>query len=256
MIIIQNMPVEQDMLIKEYSQNSIEREIINKLLKSAVKYPYDSLVQLKFEVNLRKEIIKASYDLYRSRMGFEVFRKSRCNPEFWDRTNEGGFVLKNGVKPSDAMNDIYANGLKYGTECATAMIILYYKAMLNIFLEEQFNKLFPKIHLMNWHYIDKLLKEVGYMIKPDDYLPGDRRYFTNPDVNPLTPEWQGENVIDLSNEKYYGHGIGIQKAEVMIRALNNERIKDADKSAFLLESVGRLNFKKLFKISFIQTIYL
>ena len=32
---------------------------------------------------LRKEIIRASYALYNSGMGFEVFRDAKANPDFW-----------------------------------------------------------------------------------------------------------------------------------------------------------------------------
>ena len=80
------------------------------------------------------------------------------------------------------------------------------------------------------------------------YLPGDRRYFANPDVDPLTPQWQGENVIDLSGDKYYGHGLGVHNAEAIVRALNENRSEDADESAHLLDSAGLPNFKRLFDI--------
>ena len=61
-----------------------------------------------------------------------------------------------------------------------------------------------------------------------DYLPGDCRYFNNPDVDPLTPEWQGENAIDLSGGMYYGHGIGIKTADKIIEILNHNRIQDSN----------------------------
>ena len=64
-----------------------------------------------------------------------------------------------------------------------------YKALLNIYSEALFNESISNIELMNWHHIDKLLKEVGLMKKRMDYIPGDRRYFVNPDVDPLTPQW-------------------------------------------------------------------
>ena len=83
------------------------------------------------------------------------------------------------------------------------------------------------------------------MKKRMDYIPGDRRYFVNPDVDPLTPQWQGENVIDLDGELYYGHGIGIYNAETIIKELNKNRSEGADESARLKDSAGRPNFKKL-----------
>lgn len=246
MILIDNKVIQADELEKDYAPDSVERIIIDRLASSSVKYDFSSVEQLKFELRLRSEIIVAARALNRSGMDFEVFRESRCNRNYWDRTREGGFVLKDGAKPSDAIQDIFKNGSKYGTECATAMMIVYYKALLSVYSEELFNKLFPNIELMDWHHIDRRLQEVGGMQKSRDYLPGDRRYFANPDVNPMTPEWQGENVIDLGDGTYYGHGIGIYKADAIINALNRHRTEDADEQAHLLDSAGRPNFKRLF----------
>ena len=125
------------------------------------------------------------------------------------------------------------------------MIIIYYQALLNIFAEKLFNELFPEIQLMNWHYMDRMLEDAGYLEKQSDYFPGDRRYFNNPDVNPLKPEWQGENVIDLGNGIYFGHGIGIETANEIINDLNEFRIEGAKISSYLLDSAARLDFKVL-----------
>jgi protein-glutamine gamma-glutamyltransferase len=245
MIVISDNEVRQEDIDTDYDENSVERKIISALTSSSEQYFYDSLDQLKFELKLRKEIIAASHELDQSKLKFAIFRKTQCNPAYWNRVADGGFVLKRKVKPSDAILDIFQNGSQYSTECATAMMIVYYKALLNVYSTSLFNKLFPKIELMNWHRIDKLLREVGLMKQRKDYLPGDRRYFKNPDVNPLRPQWQGENVIDLGNEFYYGHGIGIHKADTIIQALNKNRIEDADESAKLVDSAGRPDFKKL-----------
>ena len=245
MIFISDKEVKQEVVNAEYEKNSIERVIISILASSSARYSYDSLDQLKFELRLRKEIIAASYELDQSGLNFAIFRKTKCNPAYWNRAEDGGFVLKEDVKPSNAILDIFKNGSQYSTECATAMIIVYYRALLNVYSESLFNKSFSKIKLMNWHQIDSLLREVGQMKKREDYLPGDRRYFKNPDVNPLTPEWQGENAIDLGNGLYYGHGMGIHKADMIIQLLNKNRSEDADESAKLVDSSGRPNFKKL-----------
>lgn len=245
MIIMSNHPFDISAIIDEYPQNSVERQLLEKMSQSLREFRYDTVNQLKFELRLRKEIVNASEELFRSKMSFTVFHKSRCNEEYWDRTENGGFRLKPGAIPSEAINDIFMNGYKYATECATAIIIVCYKALLNIFGEEPFNKLFPKIYLMNWHSIDPLLKEVGIPRKVEDILIGDRGYFANPDVDPKTPEWQGENVIVLPDGMYYGHGVGIGTAEKMIYALNVNRRKDATRSAHFLDSVSRPNFKKL-----------
>ncbi len=245
MILISGKPADIEALKKEYPQGGLEQKIIDIMDSSSNKYEYSSLDQLKFELRMRNEIVKAANELYHSGMDFEVFRKSRCNPTYWTRNEDGGFELKKDVKPSDAINDIFKNGNLYGTECATAMIIVYYKALLEIFGEERFDKLFPEIRLMNWHSIDRHLEDVGLMRKAADYLPGDRRYFANPDVKSLTPEWQGENVIDLGDGLYYGHGIGEYPADVIIDDLNKNREDGARRPAYLMDKAGRPDFKNL-----------
>lgn len=245
MIIINNQPLEAANILSEYPENSIERTVLDTMSASAEKYSFASLEQLKFELRLRKEIIKAAEALYESDIEFRVFRDSICNPAYWTRMNDGGFALKPGVRPSEAIRDIFVNSSLYGTECATAMLMIYYKALLEIFPPEAFDRIFSRIYLMNWHNIDGKLREVGWVHAARDFFPGDRRYFANPDVNPTTPEWQGENVIDLSNGLYYGHGIGRFPAQKFIEALNENRIAGADDSAYLMESAGRPDFKRL-----------
>ncbi|MFU0831380.1 MAG: Protein-glutamine gamma-glutamyltransferase [Oscillospiraceae bacterium] len=231
------------------AQNSLKHSILMQLASADEKIDYDSREQLMFELNLRDQTVSAAKRLDRSGMDFAIFRRSRCNPTYWNRTAEGGFRLKNGVRPSEAIQDIFENGRKYGTECATAMVIVYYGALLAVLGPEKFDRTFSKIELMNWHHIDRLLREIGLMRKYPFYLPGDRRYFANPDVDPLTPEWQGENVIDLNGELYYGHGVGILDAKTIINALNRNRIEDADDSAYLMDSAGRPNYKNLYRIT-------
>lgn len=231
-------------IMSEYNPNSVQRSVLTTLVDSDVTYYYNSVAQLKFELNLRYYIVKASKELYKSRFSFEIFRNSKCNTKYWNRTDEGGFLLKNNAVPSQAIEDIYINSSKYGTECATAIVIVFYKAILDKYPEQLFNSIFPNIHLMNWHYIDSDLDIDLYPNQPDYFL-GDCRYFKNPDVDPVTPEWQGENAIMLDNNLYYGHGIGIGTSDKMIHILNRFRKEDADESAYLMDSATRPNFKYL-----------
>lgn len=232
--------------LDSYASGSPEAEMINKLVSSTHTYRYSSADELTFEIGLRSNIINASVDLYRSRLAFRIFRDSKCNEDFWHRRSDGGFVLRADVKASDAINDIFRNTRLYGTECATAIVIVFYKAVLKSFGEDLFNKAFPDIILMNWQDMNELMGVSTYRGLPV-YIPGDCRYFRNPDVNPLTPEWQGENAIDLGGGRYYGHGIGITDADGIIYALNRNRIEGSEISAYLMDSATRPHFKRLYQ---------
>lgn len=244
MITITGMDFSPDTLINEYKANSIERKILDKLSSSSKVYRFNSLKELKFELTLRINIISAARELNKSKIAFRTFRRSMCNENYWVRTDAGGFILKEGVKPADAIKDIFINGSKYGTECATAMIIIFYKAVLSVFGDNAFNSLFTSIELMNWHNLDDKMDIQSYR-DVKDFFPGDCRYFKNPDVDPLKPEWQGENAIDLGDGTYYGHGVNIKNEEQIIGVLNRLRKKGATESAYLTDSATYLGFKYL-----------
>ena len=246
MINVADVEMKYDDLKLKYPEGSIERKMLEKMVGNDNVSRYTSMEELAFELELRKRIIDASTALYRGGLRFSIFRESKCNVDFWERMENGGFTLKGGIKPSEGLRDIFRNTRKYATECATAIVIVFYKAVLDIYKDELFDNTFPKIVLMNWLYTDNKLG-VYTNREPDILLPGDCRYFKNPDVDPMTPEWQGENAIDLGDGTYYGHGLGIRNAEMIIRILNKKRIPGSEISAYLMDTVTLPDFRELFK---------
>lgn len=245
MINISGNVIKPDDFFSIHQLSDIEKQIVISMSTGIETYKFSSEGELIFELEMRKNIIDSALGLLKSRLRFRTFRESECNREFWERSEEGGFSLKAGIRPSDAISDIFINGRRYGTECATAIVIIYYKALLNIYNAELFDRLFNDIYLMNWQNESKHLGVRTYRgVK--EFFPGDCRYFSNPDVNPLTPEWQGENVIDLNNGMYYGHGIGISNSDGIIAALNRNRISGSEVSAYLMDTATRPDFKKLY----------
>ena len=113
-----------------YTANELEKSMFNIMISSKEQYYYPSAERLKFELKLRTEIIHSAREQSRSGLEFAIFRKSKCNRQFWERTRDGGFRMKPGVRASDAIRDIFQNGNKYATECATALLIIYYKRIL------------------------------------------------------------------------------------------------------------------------------
>lgn len=144
------------------------------------------------------------------------------------------------MRPTDAIRDIYVNGQLYGFECATAVIIVLYKAVLETIGTAAFDRLFANLYLYSWHHDSdlRLITVYGKRLA----FPGDIVYFKNPDVDPEMIHWQGENAVKLNGDLYFGHGIGIMNAEGIISRLNRYRKPGSTVSAYLLDEATYPNF--------------
>lgn len=185
-----------------------------------------------FENALRTNIIDAARSLDKGGTRFATFRTSFCNEKLWILTNRGGFLLRRDATPAQGINDIFTNGKKYGFECAVAIVILFYKGVLDTIGAERFNEKFANLHLFSWE-TDSDLGITSAHVGARYARPGDCLYFRNPEVDPEETEWQGENVILLDDNLYYGHGLGIRDADGIIAALNKHRRVGATQSAYL-----------------------
>ncbi|AIQ44689.1 protein-glutamine gamma-glutamyltransferase [Paenibacillus sp. FSL R7-0273] len=193
-----------------------------------------------FERKMRAEIIAAANLMSVGATDFSNFKNSRCNPKYWNRTASGGFELKQGVRPSAAVTDIFVNGQLYAFECAMAMVMILYKATIASIGAEAFDRYFTDLFLWDWNY-DSNLQMITTFNK-FEMQPGDVVYFKNPDHDPELPEWQGENAIMLGGDRYYGHGLGIKSAEEMIASLNRKRVPGSRTSAYLTDEALHPNF--------------
>ncbi|KHF35255.1 Protein-glutamine gamma-glutamyltransferase [Paenibacillus sp. P1XP2] len=128
------------------------QKIVRAKKNSASVYRYASLAHLQFELKLRTAIVEAAKALRRSGVQFEDFEHSHCNERFWHLNNRGGFELRSDVTPAEGIRDIFANGPLYGFECATAIVIVLYKGLLDCIREKDFNRMFADLLLYDWHY--------------------------------------------------------------------------------------------------------
>lgn len=201
------------------------------------------MATLPFESSLRSAIIAAAQALNHSGVSFATFERAYCNQRVWVLTPNGGFQLRPEIAPADGIRDIFLEGAKYGFECATAMVIVLYKAVLDSIEESEFNRLFAGMLLYDWHY-DSDLRLIEVQGNSHS-VPGDILYFKNPDVSLFTPEWKGENVIKLDDDLYYGHGVGIRSAEEIVQKLNSFRPPGSIISAYLTNQVIYPDFNYL-----------
>jgi protein-glutamine gamma-glutamyltransferase len=50
----------------------------------------------------------------------------------------------------------------------------------------------------------------------------------------------------MGGSMYFGHGIGIASPQMIIEALNSNRIEDAQASAYLMDTATRPDFRSLY----------
>lgn len=223
-----------------FGMTPLEGIIFEQKNRSGTPFHYESMESLRFELRLRAAIVASSVSMQKSDVTFRTFKKSYCNEAYWTRTENGGFRQKPFVRPSDAVRDIYVNGHLYGFECATAVIIVLYKAVLETIGTDHFDRLFANLYLYSWQH-DSDLRLITVYGK-QEVFPGDIVYFKNPDVDPEMIHWQGENAVKLQGDLYFGHGIGITTAEGIIARLNRYRRPGSTESAYLLPEATYPNF--------------
>lgn len=235
MIIINGQPANAAELFKEIA-NSEPKKIIEQMASYPIHYHYQTLTQLKFELKFRDNTLKAATDLYNSGAKFTTFKYSFCNKKYWNRLDNGGFLLHAYATPSIALLDILENGHLYAFECSTAMAIVLYMTVLYTNGQSAFNKYFQGLYLMNWQFDEDL---PVYQHTGEDFISGDILYFKNPDFDPKKPHWRGENAIYFGNDRYYGHGIGITSSSTIINHLNKKRRPNPNESAYLTRLITR-----------------
>lgn len=213
-----------------------QKDIVSKMVKYKDIYQYQTLSQFKFELLFRTKTLQAARELNKSKVQFTTFTYAFCNKKYWDRLSNGGFLLKPNVKPSVAILDILKNGSLYAFDCSTGIAIVLYLATLYSIGSTRFDQLFYRLLLMDWQFDNalKITQKYG-----DDFIPGDILHFNNPDVNPKESHWRAENVIFMADDQYYGHGVGIKKANTIITFLNKKRKPNPRISAYLMNLITR-----------------
>jgi protein-glutamine gamma-glutamyltransferase len=243
MIRINNQNIKPEALFKEI-KNAEQRNIMKLMASYNEVYTYLTVEHLKFELQFRSNTMRAARELNKSGLQFTTFAYAFCNKQYWDRLSNGGFLLKSNVSPSVAILDILKNGKLYATDCTTGIAIVFYLATLYSIGSKKFDLLFDRLYLLSWQFDEDLpiIHRYG-----DDYLPGDVLHFNNPDFSPKEPHWRAENVVYFGNDKYYGHGVGIQSSKTIIDFLNKKRRENPKTSAYLMTMITRPHYLALLR---------
>lgn len=209
-----------------------------------------TLGKTRFEqARMNLHIVKAAREMAASGAGFSASsREDRANMTHWWMGYGGKLGVRQNVKSSVAIRDVFENGDKYAFECATGNLLVYYKAILDRLGDEDFDREFPKLRLFRWDIKDDDLLAAEKNRAFADHWPGDHNYFSNPDFDPANSAWQGENTIYLGNGEYFGHGIGIESGDHIVSTLNSLRKDGATRDAYREAKALRIDGASIAKL--------
>ncbi|MGA1871912.1 MAG: hypothetical protein ACMUJM_25615 [bacterium] len=173
-----------------------------------------------------------------------------------DRVGPFRYILKQGEKPSEAVNAIFASGADTRLECNSMMVAIQYYAMLKELGPDDFDQLFaggynlviepvgkapmpiPTVKVPIAHPLGSAgLYEQVLIGGVDDLLPGDWVYFRNlPDYITHNPGglWSGEHAVYLGDKKFSGFGQTTQKKteaqmnELLLQEYNSDAPVDVN----------------------------
>ncbi len=207
---------------------------------------------LRDRMRIGAAMVGACEDMDRAGHSFALIKDQTFSADCWTPSGNGAFALKPGVKPSDAVADIFANPSKYKFECATALVIVHYKAMLDLLGPKDFDAACASLRMGPWVYestmaqnwnIDGSGSVEADAARQSQLRAGDYTYFKNWEVSDTgrAAGWQGENVISLGGGRYYGHPFGIENGDHIVAYLNQNRNAGSTRSASMLQLQARLN---------------
>lgn len=164
------------------------------------------------------------------RIQFALLPQTRFDRRYF-RPDARSFVLKRGVSATQALDALFANPESYAMECATAISVIHYAGIREAYREDTgsdalFNARFADMRIGQLTMGAENDLRVARVNVYDAIQIGDHGYFQTPDVDPAARlgGWNGENVIYLGGDKYFGHPFGISDSRTIIQHLESVRI--------------------------------
>jgi len=179
-------------------------------------------IKRKEDIVFRQRVVEAAHGLAAGGAQFSASHTSdKVNKSLWTMGYGGKIQVRKFLpndqigKPSVALRDIFENGHDYAFECATAMMVIYHKAILDHLGDEKFDQLFSEPRMLSffrWSVEDDDYTAVKSLVEDDKIIkqapkPGAHYYFINPEASPENSAFGGENVLYLGDGLYYAHGI-------------------------------------------------
>jgi len=174
------------------------------------------------DLAFRQRVAQAARDLAASGASFSGCQENdSVNKDLWTLGYGGRMQVRKFLEagklgsPAVALKDIFEHGRRYGFECASAMMVLFHKAILDTVGDTIFDKMFTEpayLKIFRWELKDNDYLELEQIEQgKSDLVPGSHYYYKNPDASAANSAFGGENVVYLGSENgqrmFYAHGV-------------------------------------------------
>jgi hypothetical protein len=166
------------------------------------------------------------------RLEFSLLPQTHFDDRYF-RPDGRSVILRAGVRASQALDALYRDAEAYGMAGATAISVIHYQA-----IRWAYHHVTGSDELFDRQFRDMRIGQLGMGTENDlraarenvggEIQIGDHGYFSTPDVDPVARlgGWNGENVIHLGGDAYFGHPFGISDARTIVSHLEAVRRRD------------------------------
>jgi protein-glutamine gamma-glutamyltransferase len=235
---------------QDFKDDPVAKEWLDQSIPFTKRLEYTSEQRLRDYIKLAQEMVKAAEKVNELGIGFN----GRVRAEFTESDNfevrgAAGIQVKNGKKPSDGIDEIFAKPKKATFDCSSATMLIAHKAMKEVYGAAQYDTKIKRLEIDGFEVDPDLRARYGHDKVP--IRPGDRVLFYNPDA--AQQAWERENTIYLGGGKYFAHGLvdpknrngaKIYTEAKLIELLNGLRRDNATQSAYKDDSSGWTLFPK------------
>jgi RHS repeat-associated protein len=197
--------------------------IVEAMLRSERVFRVKTWDDLRAHVRTRQHVVSRARS---ARMGFALDTGAQFNTDFWEWAKNSKDWRVRGNSAYEALTDMWkkspvSHGTLYSLPCLPATWLVYITAIGDFAYEAKAGPVFERA-------VGKIplrasgLTIVDSGVPSDDWVPGDWGYIANnnPPEVPLKvkranyrryyfPGQEGENIVYLGNDRYWGHGGGI-----------------------------------------------
>lgn len=213
-------------------------------------------------VRVGAAVVSACLEMHQAHHEFAIAPLQRFSGAYWRRDgrlqHHATFHLRPGVKASAALNDVFRNPDGYRFECATALVLVYYRAIQKLIGERDFDRIMGDLKVGPWEYEPDLARFLLSSGKGDRPATPERARQLKYGEYTYTKNWavswwgwakgcQGQNQIRLDDDLYYAHSYALVGQGDIVARENGARVIGAKTSASMTDAQTRLDPKLLSK---------